>query len=160
MACGPTPAELARNMLFLNVVAVSSGCFTAIHCCLQGLHASVTTIDAELVGLDRQQRVAVLSTGQQLRYSLLLLTAGLQDQTLARIAAGDEAEDAPVASAQDLAELTAEVSKRAFKMCTSGRVAPARTPQPSSSATLCRPFSCSQLIFHTSCRKQPRWAAS
>ena len=61
------------------------------------------------MGLDRQQRVAVLSTGEQLRYSLLLLTAGLQDQTLARIAAGDEAEDAPVASAQDLAKLTPEV---------------------------------------------------
>lgn len=111
-------------MLFLNVVAVSSGCFTACTCCLQGLHASVTTIDAELVGLDRQQRVVVLSTGQQLRYSLLLLTAGLQDQTLARIAAGDEAEDAPVASAQGLAELTAEVSKRAYhNKCTGGRVA-------------------------------------
>ena len=86
---------------------------------LQGLHASVNTIDAELVGLDRQQRVAVLSTGQQLRYSLLLLTAGLQDQTLARITAGDEAEGAPVAGAQDLAELTSEVSEEAVQKCIS-----------------------------------------
>ena len=75
------------------------------------------------MGLDRQQRVAVLSTGQQLRYSLLLLTAGLQDQTLARITAGDEAEGAPVASAQALAELTCEVSEEALQKCIRSQVA-------------------------------------
>ena len=46
-----------------------------------GLEARLTMVDAELIGLDVQQRVMELSDGRQLPYELLLVTSGVQEQT-------------------------------------------------------------------------------
>ena len=57
-----------------------------------GLEARVTILDAELVGLDSQQRVVSLSSESgesQLTYDLLLVTSGLQEQTRGRVGEKD-----------------------------------------------------------------------
>ena len=46
--------------------------------CVQGLQASVTTLDAELVSIDRQQQCILLSDQTKAQYGLLVLTVGLQ----------------------------------------------------------------------------------
>ncbi len=43
----------------------------------------MSLVDAELVGLDREQRLVELSDGATLAYDVLLVTAGLQEQVRA-----------------------------------------------------------------------------
>lgn len=48
-----------------------------MHATVQGLHASVTVLDAELLSIDREQQIFHLSSGQQVLYGMLVITAGL-----------------------------------------------------------------------------------
>lgn len=51
-----------------------------------GLQARVCVLDAEMIGLDRDERVLALSNGGQLSYDYLLITCGLQEQTATYLA--------------------------------------------------------------------------
>ncbi len=46
-----------------------------------GLDTRVALVDAEMVGLDTQNRMIELSDGSHLPYDLLVITCGLQEQT-------------------------------------------------------------------------------
>lgn len=85
--------------------AVAAKCSSVV----QGLHASVTILDAEMVGLDRQERVSILSDGREVQYGLLLLTAGLQDPTVVRLAQLPETQGAPIMEVRDVQNLEHEV---------------------------------------------------
>ena len=50
---------------------------TNVHAIVQGLHASMTVLDAELLSIDREQQIVRLSNGQNVLYGMLVITAGL-----------------------------------------------------------------------------------
>ena len=50
---------------------------TNVHAIVQGLHASMPVLDAELLSIDREQQIVRLSNGQSVLYGMLVITAGL-----------------------------------------------------------------------------------
>ncbi|KAK9809259.1 hypothetical protein WJX72_012281 [[Myrmecia] bisecta] len=67
-----------------------------------GLEVFVTIVDAELVALDRQERIVQLSNGQHLQYGVLVLATGIAHQPLLALAPSP---DAPLLDMQDLRAL-------------------------------------------------------
>ena len=55
---------------------------------MQGLHASVNVVDAQLVSIDREQQCIVLSDECTVQYGVLVLTMGLQCESLLSTQAG------------------------------------------------------------------------
>ena len=81
---------------------------------VQGLQASVTILDAELVSIDRQQQCITLSDQTRVQYGLLVLTVGLQPSC--SLAAHQLSNDSQqVCSLQDLQLRIPKVSRD--KLC-------------------------------------------
>ena len=81
---------------------------------VQGLQASVTILDAELVSIERQQQYITLSDQTRVRYGLLVLTVGLQPSC--SLAAHQLSSDSQqVCSLQDLQHRIPKVSQA--KVC-------------------------------------------
>lgn len=59
-----------------------------VPCEMQGLHASVNVVDAQLVSIDRGQQCIVLSDKHTVQYGVLVLTMGLQCESLLSNQAG------------------------------------------------------------------------
>ncbi len=49
---------------------------------MQGLHASVNVLDAELVSIDRKRQCITLSDKSKVQYGVLVLAMGLQSPTV------------------------------------------------------------------------------
>ncbi|KAL6751227.1 hypothetical protein V8C86DRAFT_2782277 [Haematococcus lacustris] len=77
--------------------------YTASDIAKLGLDARVTLLDAEMVGLDRGNRMLELSDGSQLPYDVLVVAAGLQEQTCNTHAEKDPEVAGSVLSALELA---------------------------------------------------------
>lgn len=78
------------------------------HALLQGLHATVNVLDAELVSIDREQQGVVLSDQRKVLYGLLLLTVGLE--RTADLAEQPHEHASSVLSAQQLLQNMPKVS--------------------------------------------------
>uniref|UniRef100_A0A7S3QR29 Cilia- and flagella-associated protein 61 N-terminal domain-containing protein n=1 Tax=Dunaliella tertiolecta TaxID=3047 RepID=A0A7S3QR29_DUNTE len=67
-----------------------------------GLQARVSVLNAEMVGLDRAERVIALNDGAQLNYDFLLITCGLQEPTASFFAQRDPEVAGNVCGTQEL----------------------------------------------------------
>ena len=82
---------------------------------LQGLHASVSILDAELVSIDREQQCVVLSDKHELLYGLLLLTVGLDRN--ADLPEQQHEHASTILSAQELLQNMPKVSCTLLSKC-------------------------------------------
>ena len=84
-------------------------CFTAYNAGVQGLHANVAVLDAELVGIDREQQSISLSNGQKVLYGMLVIAAGLDQASSKDIAGQFEGPFTNVISLKSAVKLSTEV---------------------------------------------------
>ena len=102
----PVTCVSVRPHIFPHKVCNRS---TAYNAGVQGLHANVAVLDAELVGIDREQQSISLSTGQKVLYGMLVIAAGLDQSSSKDIAGQVEGPFTNVISLKSAAKLSTEV---------------------------------------------------
>lgn len=82
---------------------------TAYNAGVQGLHANVAVLDAELMGIDREQQSISLSNGQKVLYGMLVIAAGLDQASSIDITGQVEGPFTNVISLKSAVKLSTEV---------------------------------------------------
>ena len=78
MRCGASEDYQRHGLTAWQALLASEVSLTAV----QGLHASVNVLDAELVSIDREQHSIVLSDNRTLQYGVLVLSMGLSCEAM------------------------------------------------------------------------------